>query len=119
MVAQTWEKIMEAGKIYFSAKTEVRFTPQEIELLIGQAKRHYDLACREAGTSIAEGGFINGFIARLKLFPTLTPTWSTRELDLAMKVLEINRTPLGVSLFEQLHRLFSDLQTKIALVNGD
>lgn len=96
---------MELQRLHYTVTAEVKFTDEEIDFLIGRAKTHYDWTCQAAGLSIAEGGQTNGFIAQLKLFPTLAAVWTFRELDLTLKVLEMrdfNNELLRTKLFTQI-----------------
>lgn len=97
----------------YDIEATITFEREEYETLIELAKMHYDATCREAGYKAGEldrynvPAAKNGFLAQLELFPDTqegtgmlfngkpavkldvsTATWSFRNLDLTMKILE-------------------------------
>ena len=114
---------MTSGKFRYDISVEVSFTKEEIALLINTARAHYDMTCREAGYAAGENGYrFNGFIAQLRLFPALLPVWTTRQLDLSMKILEMAAlkdrdeafrltTELNQT-FDRIHQEYTRLEAK-------
>jgi hypothetical protein len=83
----------------YEVSAEVEFTKAEVALLIKHAKAHYDHACWAAGLTIGErGARENGFIAQLKMRaprrikgePYARAVWKFRQLDTALKILEMH-----------------------------
>ena len=109
---------MVSGKFRYDISVEVSFTKEEIALLIATARSHYDMTCREAGYAAGENGYrFNGFIAQLRLFPSLPPVWTTRQLDLSMKILEmvVLKDRLGAeALCSRLYQTFDRIQQEHA-----
>jgi hypothetical protein len=74
----------------YDVKVALRFTPEEARVMGELARGHYDDTCRLAGCAIGQDGAReNGYIAQLELFFADEPvTWTTRQIDLALKCLE-------------------------------
>ena len=105
---------MTSGKFRYDISVEVSFTKEEIALLIATARSHYDMTCREAGYAAGENGYrFNGFIAQLRLFPSLPPVWTTRQLDLSMKIMEMavhKDMDTALALSTRLYQTFDRIQ---------
>lgn len=112
---------MRTIRLWYTPTAEVCFAPNEVEYLIERAKRHYDSACQAAGTSCEDGGSENGFIAQLKLFRGGKAVWTSRQLDLTLKVLEHYagpNEPIRASLFQDVLSAFNQIQAKHKELNG-
>jgi hypothetical protein len=116
---------MERQGFVYEVKIALKFSTEEVGLLIELAKSHYDGTCQAAGTSIAEGGFENGFIAQLRLFSSQHPVvWSSRQLDLTLKVLEPYApsradSQLARQLSAVLYEMFKAVQIRQQQLNGE
>lgn len=105
----------------YDVKVWMEFTGEEVDCLILRAKNHYDYKCQAAGMSCEEGGFSNGFIAQLKMFPG-PAAWTSDQLDTALKVLEryttLNDSALRDKLHTELCTAYFSLQVKYAEANN-
>lgn len=113
---------MELKNVWLTPSAEVEFTPEEADYLVLRAQRHYDSDCQAAGSSYEDGARENGFIKRLKLFPGKPHVWSSRQIDLTLKVLEHYAgadDPMRRKLFKDLHKTYTAMQTKYKELNGD
>lgn len=104
---------MKLAGLAYDVLAELELTKAEVDLMIKYAKAHYDRVCQLAGCMIDEhGAKTNGFIAQLHMRarhrtarqPYASVTWSFRELDTALKVLERRDDP-------RVRKLFTDLQS--------
>ncbi len=105
---------MTSGDFIYSVAVEVSFTDEEINLLISTGQRHYDMICRAAVHASGEEGYrLNGYIAQLRLFPQMRHVWTTSNLDLAMKILEMadmDKRQEAHALTSRLYDTFSRIQ---------
>lgn len=114
---------MKLKKMWLTPTVEVAFTSEEIDYLIERAKKHYDSTCQAAGMSYEDGARENGFIKQLKLFPNLTPIWTSRQIDLTLKILEPfvrshYEDEMRGRLFDELRAIHTSMQIKYRKLNG-
>jgi hypothetical protein len=115
---------MELQGLHYKVEAELRFTDEEVDLLLERAARHYDWTCQEAGAfSGANGAERNGFIAVLKIKPNSCPAvWTSRQVDLTLKILEPyyseKREVLRAKLFNELRLVFEALLKKYGELNA-
>ncbi len=108
---------MTTGMFQYNISIQVGFTPDEAKFLVERAQRHYDATCQAAGSSYEDGARENGFIKQLVLFPRLAPFWTTRQLDLTLKVLEVRdlqpeREVVRARLFNEVKDAFDAIQDR-------
>ncbi len=111
---------MNIESLRYELRAELKFTRTEINYMIKRCKEHYDGVCQAAGFSIQEGGFQNGFIAQLKMFPTTktytVAVWTFNQIDITLKVLEYKDfgedNPLRLKLRGQLDKTFTMMMSR-------
>jgi len=114
---------MKQERLWYGVTAEVSFSEREVEFLIEQAKRHYDMTCQAAGLTCDDGVPKNGFIAILRMFGKpgdRRDTWTFRQFDTCLKILEIRSDDefLRMKLANEMNAVCDKLNEEYTRLNG-
>lgn len=115
---------MKLDEFHYEVRAQVSFTSEEIDCMLQWAGNHYDSTCQEAASVAGvHGARTNGYIAQLRLFPNLKAVWTSRQIDLTLKILEpytsdraANET--ATKLFRELHLTYRAMEGEYKKLNG-